>query len=240
MSLQYFILSLCDDVDNIFPCNYQTDLPISLLILGYGAGGQVNIDMALLKPDTASIESRCAFSNAISIALTQLIPILEENEIKRVAFFLNELAIDSLIECPLRKASGGYSAYLSLISYSLYLLHNRDGRISTHFNYCPILNYISVSKWFTAESQSEIVDENVTILLKPVIQKAKETSDSTLLEGIINLCCRWKIKQALTNASIVFQTIATPERKEMILKEISSIFKKDDQFMNAISTCYDS
>lgn len=126
------LFSLCDSLTNIFPCDFPTDLPISLLILGYGAGCDISIDMALLNPSTASIESRRAFSSAISIALTQLLLVLEETEVKRISLFLNDLASSNVIECPLRKASNGYDAYLSLLSYSLYLLYNREGNLLSY------------------------------------------------------------------------------------------------------------
>lgn len=86
---------------------------------------------------------------------------------------------------------------------------------------------------------SDIVNENVTVLLKPVISHTKEGKDSELLEGIISLCCRWKVSQGLTNASIAFKSIGVMDRKELILQEIKAIFKNDQQYIDAIIPCYE-
>lgn len=119
--------SLCDEVEHFFECEFPTELPISLLILGYSMGCDIQLDMALLDPETASIESRMGLCAAISIALVQLLPYFEENEIERVSKLLDSLSSKGFIECPLGKGGSGYDGFMSLLSYSIYLLENKEG-----------------------------------------------------------------------------------------------------------------
>ena len=97
-----------------------------------------------------------------------------------------------------------------------------------------------MSRWFDSNNYGEIVNDNVTVLLKPVITHAKETGNSVLMEGVISLCCRWTLKQALTNAAIGFKHIGIIERKDVIIEEIKSIFKNDQQLIDAIIPCFET
>ena len=144
-------------------------------------------DPALLDAEKSSLESRCAFSMAISIALTQLLPIMEEIECKRLAKFLHNLAEKGVIECPFKKAQKGPLAYSSIISYSCYLIKNR-----------------SVAHWMSSES-FQVFEENLNILLKPLIALAKKSQDPTLLFAISQICCDSKIKEPLINCLIAFK-----------------------------------
>ena len=39
----FYIFSLCSDVETIYPCNFQTDLPITLLLTAVAVGRQLEL-----------------------------------------------------------------------------------------------------------------------------------------------------------------------------------------------------
>lgn len=214
------VFSLCDEVEHFFECEFPTELPISLLILGYSMGCDIQLDMALLDPETASIESRMGLCAAISIALVQLLPYFEENEIERVSKLLDSLSSKGFIECPLGKGGSGYDGFMSLLSYSIYLLENKE-----------------VSNWYHESDEWEVLHENISCLLKPVLTNAKETKNEKLLDLILTFCIRFGIKQSLINTLIALKPIISIEKSEVTLVELERVFQIDEDFIKTVKTC---
>ena len=65
--------------------------------------------------------------------------------------------------------------------------------------------------------QLAIFEENLNILLKPLIGMAKKLDHSDLLVAIIQICCDSNIKEPLTNCMIAFKGMKDGNKSIFVL-----------------------
>ena len=121
------VFSMCsnESVDNLYPIEFDTSLPVSCLLSAVAFGVDLNLEESLTQKE----EIKSAFSKAISVALVQLLPVLEKDETKKVGAFLCRYS--SNVVSPLSEStseSAGLTGLISVISYALVLLRKDEGK----------------------------------------------------------------------------------------------------------------
>ena len=120
------LFNLCQTSEFIFSLNDKNDInfPITAFVLAISSGCKIDLDDALLDPDSASIESRVGLCNALAVALTQTLIWLDLDEVDRLNKQLKLMAKKELI---VFDSYTGYRAYFELLKRSTELLFDDEG-----------------------------------------------------------------------------------------------------------------
>ena len=111
-------------MNNLYPIEFETSLPISCLLSAVAFGADLKLEPSLTEDENV----KSVFSMAVSTALVQLLPVLEKNEAKRVGLFLSRYS--SHIVCPpvYESRETGLTGLISVMSLALGLLQKEEGK----------------------------------------------------------------------------------------------------------------
>ena len=120
------LFNLCQTSEFIFSLNDENDInfPITAFVLALASGCKIDLDHALLDPDSASIESRIGLCNALAVALTQTLIWLDLDEVERLNSQLKLMTKKELI---VFDNLTGYRAYFELLKKSTELVFDDEG-----------------------------------------------------------------------------------------------------------------